>query len=78
VGLQLLENAVATSVALVAIILVVGPGPGQAQGLAGALLRYAEARHDGAVISAWAQIAMANSSNATANHRFAGSSVASS
>ena len=43
-----------------------------------ALLRYAEARHDGAVISAWAQIAMANSSKATANRRFAGSSVASS
>jgi hypothetical protein len=44
----------------------------------GVLLRYPEARHDGAVISAWAQIAMANSSKATANRRFAGSSVASS
>jgi hypothetical protein len=30
------------------------------------------------VISAWAQIAMANSSKATANRRFTGSSVASS
>ena len=48
------------------------------QWLLEALLRYAEARHDGAVISAWAQIAMANSSKATANRRFAGSSVASS
>jgi hypothetical protein len=38
-----------------------------------ALLRYAEARYDGAVISAWAQIALANSSKATANRRFAGS-----
>jgi hypothetical protein len=46
--------------------------------LLAALLRYAEARHDGAVISAWAQIAMANSSKATANRRFTGSSVASS
>jgi hypothetical protein len=41
-----------------------------------ALLRYAKARHDGAAISAWAQIAMANSSKATANRRFTGSSVA--
>ena len=32
----------------------------------------------GAVISAWAQIAMASSSNGTATRRFVGSSVASS
>ena len=43
-----------------------------------ALLHYAEVRRGGAVISARAQIAMANSSKATANRRFAGSSVPSS
>ncbi len=43
-----------------------------------ALLRCPEPRHGGAVISVWAQIAMASSSNATATRRFVGSSVASS
>jgi hypothetical protein len=43
-----------------------------------ALLHYAEARHGEAAISVWAQIAMASSSNATANRRLVGSSVASS
>jgi hypothetical protein len=63
-----------TSVILAAV-LVVNVTNG---GLPVALLRYAEARHGEAAISVWAQIAMASSSNATANHRFVGSPAASS
>jgi hypothetical protein len=43
-----------------------------------ALLRYAEARHGEAAISVCTQIAMASSSNATANRWFVGSPVANS
>jgi hypothetical protein len=43
-----------------------------------ALLHCPKPRHGGAVISVWAQTAMASSSNATANRRFVDSPVANS